>query len=161
MHAALNLVHVASAVVWAGGAIFIALFVSRAAQAAGPAAGPFMGAMLTRTRLVNVMLWAPLLTVASGAWMWGRNFGTGMPGGWRGIALLIGALAGISALGLGLFRQRPTILSMRDVVVEMAGNPPSEEQAATVGALRAKMTKYGNVLGGLVALAVAGMALGA
>lgn len=161
MHAALNLVHVASAVVWAGGAIFIALFVSRAAQAAGPAAGPFMGAMLTRTRLVNVMLWTPLLTVASGAWMWGRNFGTGMPGGWRGIILSIGALAGITALGLGLFRQRPTILSMRDVVIEMAGGPPSEEQAATMNGLRSRMTKYGNVLATLLAAAVTGMALGA
>jgi hypothetical protein len=120
-----------------------------------------MGAMLTRTRLVNVMLWAPLLTVGSGAWMWGRNFGTGMPGGWRGIALSIGALAGIIALGLGVFRQRPTVLSMRDVVTEMAGNPPSDEQATRMGALRARMTKYGNVLAVLVALAVAGMALGA
>lgn len=120
-----------------------------------------MGAMLTRTHLVNVMLWTPVLTVGSGAWMWGRNFGAGMPGGWRGIALSIGALAGISALGLGMLRQRPTILSMRDVVVEMAGNPPSEEQAATMGALRARMTKYGNVLATLVAVAVGGMALGA
>ena len=47
MQAAFNLVHVASAFVWAGGAIFLALFVSRAAQAAGPAAGPFMSALLT------------------------------------------------------------------------------------------------------------------
>jgi hypothetical protein len=107
----------------AGGALFIALFVSRAAQAAGPGAGPFMGALLTRTRLADVMLWASLLTVGSGAWMWGRNFGGGMPGGWRGAALAVGALAWPGALGLGVVRQRPTILS-QDLVIEMAGNPP-------------------------------------
>ena len=161
MHVTLNLIHVASAFIWAGGALFIALFVSRAAQAAGPAAGPFMGALLTRTRLADAMLWASLLTVGSGAWLWGIDFGTGMPTGWRGIVLPIAALAGISALVLGLARQRPTILSMQALVLEMAGNPPSEEQAARMGALRAKMTGYGNTLAVLVAIAITGMALAA
>jgi hypothetical protein len=161
VQSALNLVHVASAFIWAGGALFIALFVSRAAQAAGPGAGPFMGALLTRTRLADVMLWASLLTVGSGAWMWGRNFGGGMPGGWRGAALAVGALAGLGALGLGLVRQRPTILSMQGLVVEMAGNPPSEPQAARMGELRGRMTQYGNALAVLVGIAIAGMALGA
>jgi uncharacterized membrane protein len=161
MQATLNLIHVGSAFIWAGGTLFIALFVSKASQAAGPAAGPFMGALLTRTRLADTMLWASLLTVGSGTWMWVRNYGGGMPGGWRGVALSIGALAGIGALGLGVLRQRPTILAMQSLVVEMAGNPPSEEQAARMGSLRGRMTTFGNALAVLVAIAIAGMALGA
>ena len=161
MQSALNLVHVASAFIWAGGALFIALFVSRAAQAAGPAAGPFMGALLTRTRLADAMLWASLLTVGSGAWMWGRNFGGGMPGGWRGVALSVAALAGLGAFGLGLVRQRPTILAMQGLVIEMAGNPPTDAQAARMGELRGRMTTCGNALAVLVGIAITGMALGA
>jgi hypothetical protein len=120
-----------------------------------------MGALLTRTRLADVMLWASLLTVGSGAWMWGRNFGGGMPGGWRGAALAVGALAGLGALSLGVVRQRPTILAMQGLVIEMAGNPPSETQAARMGELRGRMTKYGNALAVLVGIAISGMALGA
>lgn len=161
MHVTLNLIHVASAFIWAGGALFIALFVSRAAQAAGPAAGPFMGALLTRTQLADVMMWTGIFTVGSGAWLWWLDFGSAMPTGWKGVALSIGALAGISALVFGLARQRPTIMAMRQVVLDMGGNPPSEEQAARMGALRAKMTGYGNALAVLVAVAITGMALGA
>lgn len=160
MHVTLNLIHVASAFIWAGGTLFIALFVSRAAQAAGPAAGPFMGALLTRTRLADAMLWTSLLTVGSGAWLWGLDFGSDMPSGWRGVALSIAAVAGISALVFGLARQRPTILAMRQLVLDMGGNPPSDEQAASIGALRAKMVSYGNILAVLVGVAIIGMALG-
>ena len=161
MHVTLNLIHVASAFIWAGGTLFIALFVSRAAQAAGPGAGPFMGALLTRTRLVDALTWASILTVGSGAWLWTLDFGGNMPSGWKGVVLSIGALSGISALTFGLARQRPTILSMRQLVLDMGGNPPSDEQAARMGALRAKMTGYGNILASLVAVAITGMALGA
>lgn len=161
MHTTLNLIHVAGAFIWAGGTLFIALFVSRAAQAAGPAAGPFMGALLTKTRLADAMLWASLLTVGSGAWMWARNFGGGMPGGWRGVALSLAALSGVSALAFGLFRQRPTILAMQRLILDMAGAPPSEEQAARMGALRSTMTGYGNALAVMMAIAITGMALGA
>ncbi|MDX1449890.1 MAG: hypothetical protein R3246_12595 [Acidimicrobiia bacterium] len=161
MHVTLNFVHVASAFVWAGGALFLTLFVGRAAQAAGPGAGPFMGALLTRTPLVDVMMWASLLTVGSGLWLWFLDFGGGMPSGWRGVVLSIGALAGISALALGLLRQRPTTLAMRQLALEMGGNPPTEVQAARMGELRAKMTNYGNVLAILVAVAITGMSLGA
>lgn len=161
MHTTLNLIHVAGAFIWAGGTLFIALFVSRAAQAAGPAAGPFMGALLTKTRLADAMLWSSLLTVGSGAWMWVRNFGGGMPGGLRGAALSIAALAGIGALVLGLSRQRPTILAMQQLILDMAGAPPSEAQAARMGTLRSTMTRYGNALAILMAVAITGMALGA
>ncbi|MFP5331721.1 MAG: hypothetical protein ACLGHX_05105 [Acidimicrobiia bacterium] len=161
MHVTLNFVHVASAFIWAGGTLFIALFVSRAAQAAGPAAGPFMGALLTKTRMADAMLWASLFTVGSGAWLWTLDFGGSMPSGWKGVVLSIGALSGISALVFGLARQRPTILTMRQLVVDMGGNPPTEEQAARMGALRAKMIGYGNILAVLIAVAITGMSLGA
>lgn len=84
-----------------------------------------------------------------------------MPSGWKGVVLSIGALSGISALVFGLGRQRPTILAMRQLVLDMAGNPPTEEQAARMGALRARMTGYGNILAVLMAVTITGMALGA
>jgi hypothetical protein len=50
---------------------------------------------------------------------------------------------------------------MQGLVIEMAGNPPSEAQAARMGELRGRMTQYGNALAVLVGIAIAGMALGA
>lgn len=163
MHATLNLIHVGSAVLWAGGGLFLALFVSRAAKAAGPAAAPFMGALVTQTRLADVMTWASLLTVGSGLWLWARRFGSEMPSGAAGVALSLGALAGIGALGFAVVRQRPTIVAMQSLLGEMAGNdgPPTEEQTTRMTTLRGQMTANGNILAILLAVAVAGMALGA
>jgi len=161
VHAVIEVVHVGSAFVWAGAALFIALFVSPAARAAGPGAGPFMGAMVTRTRLLDAMTWTSILTVGAGIWLWALDF-DGAPTGYKGAFITIGALAGISALGIALLRQRPTIVAMRDILVDVAATdgPPSESQGADLTELRAAMTRNGNVLAVLVVIAIVGMAVG-
>lgn len=160
MHAIVEVVHVGSAFVWAGGAIFIAAFVGPAARAAGPGAGPFMGALLTRTRLLDVMTWLSILTVGAGIWLWVLDFQGNAPTGYKGAFITIGALAGISALGVALLRQRPTIVAMRSILLEAGDGPPSDEQQAELGQLRAAMTRNGNVLAVVVAIAIVGMAVG-
>jgi uncharacterized membrane protein len=161
VHSVLNMIHVSGAVVWGGAALYAALFLTPAANAAGDAAGPFMGA-LVRGRLIPFMTAASLLTVGSGLWLWARRFGDSMPTGFTGVAISIGALAGITALLIALFRLLPTARAVRSLVMEMssAGGPPSSDQLGRMGMLRARMTSTGNLLAVVVAVALIGMGLG-
>ena len=162
MQAVLRLIHIGDAVLWAGGALFLALFVSPAAKAAGDGAGPFMGALVMKTRLMNVMTIASLLTVGSGLWLWLDAFGAMPPAGFKGVAISVGALGGILALGVALGMQRPTIIEMQGLLGEVAGNtgPPTEDQMARLQVVRARMLRNGNLLAVCVAVAITGMALG-
>lgn len=159
MDAIARVIHIGGAVVWAGGALFVALFVTPAARSAGPGAAPFMAA-LTRGRLATVMTWASLLTVGSGFWLWVLVFDGAPPSTLEGVAITVGAVAGLAALAVALGRQLPTIRGMRAVLDEIGGNPPTDDQAGRMMALRSRMMTNGNVLAALVATAVVGMALG-
>ncbi len=160
MDAMLRLIHIGDAFVWAGGAIFMAMFVTPAANAAGPAAGPFMGALALRTKLTEIMTAASILTVGSGLWVWIRRYGATTPTGYRGVAISIGAVAGIAALVVGVTRQRTTIMSMRALLTEVGAGPPNEDQAGRLMGVRAQMMRLGNILAVLVSVAIAGMAIG-
>lgn len=160
MHAALNLIHVASAMVWAGGALFVALFVTPAARSAGDGAGPFMGA-LSRGPLADVMTGVSVLTVGSGVWLWVRAFGGAPPGDVRGFAVGVGAIAGIVAMLIALFRQRPTVKAIQALVAEMSSGdgPPSADQLGRMSVLRSRMMTTGNLLAVAAGIAVVGMGL--
>lgn len=159
MDAIARVIHIGGAVVWAGGALFVALFVTPAAKSAGPGAAPFMAA-LTRGRLATVMTWASLLTVGSGLWLWVLVFDGAPPATVEGIAISVGAVAGLAALAVAIGRQLPTIRGMRAALDEIGDDPPTQDQAARMMALRSRMMANGNILGVLVAVAVVGMALG-
>ncbi len=161
MHSVLNMIHVSGAVLWGGAALYAALFLTPAAKAAGDAAGPFMAA-LVRGRLAATMTAASLVTVGSGLWLWIRRFGDSMPTGFAGVAISIGALSGITALGIALFRVLPTVRGVRALVTEMSSGdgPPSADQLERMGVLRARMTPAGNQLAVAVAVALIGMGLG-
>ena len=159
MDAIARVIHIGGAVVWAGGALFVALFVTPAARSAGPGAAPFMAA-LTRGRLATVMTWASLLTVGSGLWLWVLVVEGAPPATLEGIAISVGAVAGLAALALAIGLQLPTIRGMRAAIGEIGGNPPTEEQAGRMMALRSRMMTNGNILAVLVSIAVVGMALG-
>lgn len=162
MQAVLRLIHIGDAVLWAGGALFLALFVSPAARAAGDGAGPFMGALVMKTRLMTVMTIASILTVGSGLWLWVETFGAMPPPGFKGVAISVGAVGGLLALGVALGMQRPTIVRLQGILGEVAANggPPNEDQMARLQAVRARMMRNGNLLAVCVGVAIVGMALG-
>lgn len=160
MHGLLNFIHVSGAIVWAGGIFFLWLFVTPAAKTAGDGAAPFMGALI-RGRLADVMTWAAFITVGSGIWLWIRAFAVAPPATFAGVAITVGALAGLVAFLVGVFRQGPTIRLMRDTLAEMAAGDrrPSPELIDRLGVLRQAMATNGNLLAVSAAVAVAGMGL--
>lgn len=159
----LRLVHIFGAIIWAGFSYYQFAFLVPAVQQAGPAGGAVMGRLLN-SRLLQVMLIAPLLTVLAGLalfWFVSGGLSAAYFGSWQGILLSIGALAGIAAFFEGLMVTRPTTHKLRDLGNQMAGGPPSPEQAALMQALRERLSKAGTRGVIFLTVAVVGMVLGA
>jgi uncharacterized membrane protein len=141
-YASLMLVHVFFGILWAGGAIAIGLFVVPSVLEAGPGGGAVMGGVLRR-RFPTVMTVSSVLVVLSGLRLYMMRFG----GAWlltpNGIALSLGALAGLGAFVIGVFVQRPTAerLGALGAQIAAAGAPPTPEQASELEALRTRLRK--------------------
>ena len=146
-YASLVLIHVLFAILWAGGAIAVGLFVLPSVAEAGPAGGAVMAGMLKR-RFPIVMTVSGALVVLSGIRLFtlqplnGAWFGTA-----HGITLTLGAIAGLGAFVVGIFVQKPTAERMGALAgqIAAAGKPPTPEQAAELNALRAKLGKTAKV----------------
>jgi hypothetical protein len=156
----IRLLHIAAGVFWAGGAMLMGWFIAPSAKRTGPAAGPFMQTLL-KARVADYMFGAAVVAVAAGLWLF---FSTGgvRTGSLQGWALNLGALAGITAILVGGIVQRPTGAKIQQLggAVAAAGGPPTQEQAADMGRLQARMGSAASTTALLVAIAVVGMALG-
>jgi hypothetical protein len=159
MDSALSLIHVGSAVVWGGWTFVFAWFVLPAGSAAGPAAGPFMTALMQRTRLQSVMGWIPPITVLAGIGLWIVRYGSEPPPGYRGVALVVGAVAGVAALVLGSFQGRNARRLGRVTESVPAGTSLSSEQAGQIDQIRTAMTATARRTAWVMVVAVTGMAL--
>lgn len=134
-------------------------FVAPAARAAGPAAGPFMQALLKR-KLTTILITSGVVTVGAGIWLLAIRRPT--MSRWQDWALAIGALAALVALVIGIGWQRPTAGKVQALGAQIAsaGSPLTPEQGAEMGRLQAKLSHFGSTLSYLLAVALAGMALG-
>ncbi len=161
--ALLNLIHVAAAIIWAGVGFYQFIFLAPAVREAGPAGGAVMGRLLNG-RLLQVMAIVPLLTVLAGLvlyWYVSGGLSAGYLASWQGVVLTIGALAGIAAFFEGMMVTGPSASKMRDLGNQMAGGPPTPEQAAQMQALGQRLGKAGSRAIIFLTVAVVGMALGA
>jgi hypothetical protein len=117
---------------------------------------------LLRTRVADYMFGAALVAVGAGLWLY---FATGgvRSGSWQGWVLNLGALSGIAAILVGGTVQRPTAAKIQRLGAAVAAGaaPPTQEQAAELGQLQARMGGAASTTALLVAVAVVGMALGA
>lgn len=134
-------------------------FIAPAARAAGPAGGPFMQALLKK-RVTIVLVVSGIITVGAGLWLWAMREPS--MDRWQGQALAIGATSAIVALIIGIGWQRPTGAKVKALGAQIAsgGGPPTAEQGAAMGQLQTKMSRLGSTIAYLLALALAGMALG-
>jgi hypothetical protein len=153
----LRLIHIGAGVFWAGGAMIMGWFVAPSARRAGPASGPFMQALL-KARLADIMFGSAVVTVLAGIWL---LFATGGPrSGWQGWALNLGALSALTAITVGGIVQRPTAAKIQKLGEAIAGGSPTPDQVAEMGSLQGRMGRVASTTALLVAVAVAGMAIG-
>jgi uncharacterized membrane protein len=153
----IRVVHVVTAVFWAGAAMVMGWFITPASRRTGPAAGPFMQNLL-RTRLADWAFGSAVVAVGAGLWLLFDRGGFG--GGWQGVALAVGAVAGGVAITIGGFIQRPTAGKIQRLGAAIAGQTPTPEQGAEMTRLQARLAAVAPMTALAVAVAVLGMALG-
>ncbi|MCD6012262.1 MAG: hypothetical protein K0Q79_2124 [Flavipsychrobacter sp.] len=140
----LRLIHICTGAFWAGGTIYVALFVLPAVKALGPEGGKFMG-QLTKTRnlpvFMNIVSSLNIITGVRLLMILTDNFrNTAWFSTHYGMCISIGMVAALGAFSIGFFVSRPTANKV-NAIVAAAGGPPSPEQTAQLGVLRAKMAK--------------------
>jgi uncharacterized membrane protein len=139
-YGSLILLHVFFGILWAGGAITAGFFIIPAVLEAGPAGGPVMAGVLRR-RFPIVMTASGALVILTGLRLYSMRLSLDWLGTTHGIALSLGALAGIGAFIIGFFVQKPTADKMGALGAKLAakGSPPSPEEAAEMQALRTRL----------------------
>ena len=160
----LRIVHVGGGIFWAGAGMFMAWFLGPAVKQAGPPGGAVMLRLSRGTRWNFAISATAVLTVLSGILLYVRN---GTASAWAymmsgtGITISLGAIVGIVALIVGGAIVGPTSAKIADLGEKMAGGdgPPSQSDAAEMGALQAKMERASNLQAILLAVSVLLMAV--
>jgi hypothetical protein len=139
--------HIAFGIVWAGGTIAVGFFFLPSLAEAGPGGGAVMAGVLKRGFPIAMTV-SGALTVLSGLRIYMLRFSAGWLMTPEGIALTLGGLLGLGALGIGLFLQKPAAqrIGALSAQIVASGAPPTPAQASELQALRAKMTRLGYVI---------------
>ncbi len=159
----LRIVHVFSGVFWVGGAVMTFGFLGPTAQATAPEGQRFMQHLIVRQRFSAFMGLASVLTVLAGAALYLRDSG-GFQLVWiatgPGIVFTIGAISGFAVFIVGMFGIRPATerLSALGTQIGAGGRPPTEEQAAELGALNGRMSRLNHIHFWLLTIALLAMA---
>lgn len=159
----MRLIHIFSAVFWAGGSFFMVSFIEPTAMKTGAEGQKFMQHLGLKTRLSPAMAGAGLLTILSGLYLYYRvfqdDFSVAMSTGY-GLFISFGALFGFLAWIIGYYYQGRSTSRMKVLSQEMAaaGGPPTPEQLAEMQALAKKLSMGGRISATLLTLALIGMA---
>jgi len=107
-----RILHVGLGVFWAGSVFFLVFFLEPSVRSAGPEGGRVMQALQAKGFL-TVMPVAAVLTILSGAYLFGRylgELGVGWVGTPYGGALAVGGASSLLAFVQGFFFMRPASL---------------------------------------------------
>jgi len=160
----LRLIHILLGVFWAGGAFVVAGFLLPSAQAAGPAAGPMMRQLIGVRRMPVVIMFAAILTVLSGFWMYWHDHSVSngaFSRSTQGKTLGVGAIVALLTLGIGMGVLTPTAKKLTALQAAMAasGGPPTAEQQQMMAALQGRMMVGSRVVAALLLITVTTMAI--
>lgn len=158
-----RIIHIASAILWAGSAVFYSGFVGPTVETLGPEAGRFFNHLVRQRKAVVFFLVVSTLTVVAGGFLYWRDSG-GLDVDWIqtgfGTGLTVGAVAGLVSwffvvLVLAPTSYRLTALGQR---IAAAGGPPSQEQVTVLQALQSRLKTFSLLTVGGLAVAIVAMA---
>ncbi|MBK5284329.1 MAG: hypothetical protein JJE25_02915 [Bacteroidia bacterium] len=160
----LRLIHIVSAIFWAGAIMYLAWFIIPAVKALGPDGGKFMQQLSRTNKLPIVMLITGGLTVLGGILLIEQLSGGFQPGWFgttHGIIISTGGTLAIAAYVIGLSVNLPTVNRMGAIgkAVAESGAPPSPEQMQELQKLRNKLFAATNAMAGLVFIAAISMSI--
>jgi hypothetical protein len=159
----LRLTHIVSGVFWAGATFAFAGFIEPTASALGPQSGPFVQHLAGRSGFTQVMAAAGILTILAGVWLFWLDSGGFQPewmGSGMGVALSIGAVAGLAAavVGLGIQARNAARLGGLAKAAQQQTGGPSPEQLGALMALQHKLRLGGRITAALLGVTVICMA---
>ncbi|MFQ6615436.1 MAG: hypothetical protein ACE5HZ_01535 [Fidelibacterota bacterium] len=160
-----NLIHILTAVFWAGGVIMLAWFINPAAMASGPQGQGFMRELTQGTRMVLFLTLSSYLAILSGFYLY-WVFSGGLDPEWfssgKGIAETIGGVAAVGAFLEGQLVARPATRRMGALgsEIQAGGGTPNEEQLNRMMGLQARITRGVRWTAILLIIALVGMAFG-
>lgn len=159
----LRVVHVFSAIFWAGVTFFTLGILEPTVKAAGPEGNRFMARLATVGGMSRAMGIAGAVVVLSGLLMYGPVTGNLNPAVvFNGrLALTLGAVAGLAAGVSGFLIQGRSSARLARLGAALAaqGQPPSPAQAQELGALQAALSRGTVISAVLMSLAIIGMSL--
>lgn len=158
-----RLMHILSGILWAGSTFMLAGFVEPASKATGPEGAKFMQRLMGGALPIALTIAGPL-TVLAGLWLYWYNsagFNLAWIGTGAGITFTIGGIAGIIALLIGFFGNRPTAAELATLgkALQTGGKPPTPEQLSQLHALQEKLTQGTLWIAILLALTVTTMSV--
>jgi uncharacterized membrane protein len=161
--ALVRLIHIFSAVFWAGSVFFTASILNPTVRASGAEGGRFMQRLATTGGMSRLVGAAAALTVVSGLlmyWPITSGLNVAVVFGSR-LALTLGALCGIAAGAVGgmVVGRASARLAELGQQVAAQGGPPTPAQASEMGQLQGQLGRGSMITAALVALALLGMAL--
>jgi hypothetical protein len=145
---AFRLLHIVSAVLWAGGAILFFLYIEPSIAKLGPDAEKFAAEFITRRRVPIYFAVVSTLTVLGGVLLYWRDSG-GLQIAWittpTGLALTVGAIAAIIAWLGGNLLIKSAVERVTEIGAEMkaAGGPPPAELMAQMHAAQERLHSIG------------------
>ncbi len=135
----LRVIHIVAGAFWVGSALMIALVILPGLRKAGPGSER----ILPMAQISQAMGLGAVLTTLAGLLLYALIFrlNVGLITSGFGLALTLGALAGLAAWLLGLLSTGPTAkkLAVLGSQVQAAGAPPTPPQVAELGRLQAKL----------------------
>jgi uncharacterized membrane protein len=158
-----RIVHIFSAVTWAGGAFFLLSVIAPTVREAGQDGGRFMTRLATTGRVARIFSRSAVATVLSGVILYAL-FLYGFTANWlqtaNGIVLTIGAIVGLAAFLHAMFAALPATNRMTTLAREMLAHngPPDTQQVQLAQALSAKVMRNSTILAGMLAASLLFMA---
>jgi uncharacterized membrane protein len=130
----LRIFHIFGGMLWFGAVVIFVLYIEPSARDLGPASGPFMAGFAVKRRFPMLIVWASIVSVASGLILYWRD----------------------SAGALGLFISKPAGDRMLAAMTSAAakGDPPSPEQAQDIEKYSARLHRAETLGMGLLTLAL-------
>ena len=146
LHIGLRIVHIGSAIAWAGGAALFFFYVEPTLNKLGPDAEKFANELINVRKVPIYFAIVSTLTVAGGAILYfGDAGGLQLWTSTTGIVFSIGAVAGILAWIGGSLLVAPAVKKVGAIGQEMkaAGGPPSAELMGRMQAAQHNLRQIG------------------
>ena len=143
----LRIIHIGSAILWFGGAVFYSAFVGPAVGRMGPQGSRFFGLLVRQGKAVVFFVVVSTTTVIAGGFLYWRDSGGFDPDWMRsdfGTGLTVGAVAGLISWLLVLLVLAPTSYKLTSLGerVTASGGSPSGEEIGALETLRARLNRF-------------------